>query len=284
MTVPGAPFTERTPRVVAARKLLRRSGRERAGRFLVEGAQAVGALLDVLDAPGPAPAPTVFELFVGESAASRSADLVARAGALGVPVNPVTDRAAAALSETVTPQGLVAVCGVLDVPLCTALAGSPRLVTVLVGTSDPGNAGTVIRVADAAGADAVVLAGDAGDPHNGKCVRSSAGSVFNLPIAVEREVPAALAQLRASGLRLVATSASGELDLHDPAADRVLAEPVAWLLGSEAHGLPTGLMAEADVRVRIPIHGRAESLNLATAAAVCVYATSRAQRPIRPGG
>ena len=274
----GLPYTERTPRVVAARKLLRRSGRERAGRFLAEGAQAVDAALASADREGPV---RVLELFVGETAAQRNAEALDRAEAVGVPVSLVTDRAVATLCETVTPQGLVAVCGLLDVPLSAALVGAPRLVAVLIDAADPGNAGTVIRVADAAGADAVLFVGDSVDPHNGKCVRSSAGSVFHLPLAVERNVELALHALRTAGLRLLATSAAGELDLHDPRTERILALPCAWLLGSEAHGLPDSVLAGADARVRIPIYGRAESLNLGTAASVCVYATTRVQRVAR---
>jgi len=193
-------------------------------------------------------------------------------------VTRITERAAASLSETVTPQGLIAVCELLDVPVAEALVGEPRLVAVLVDPADPGNAGTVIRVADAVGADAVLLAGEAVDPHNGKCVRASVGSVFHLPLARQRDRAAALAACRAAGLRLCAATAAGEVDLHDPTADALLAEPTAWLFGSEAHGLPADVTAAADVRVRVPIHGRAESLNLATAAAVCMYATARVQR------
>ena len=223
-------------------------GRERAGRFLVEGAQAVREAL----AYG-----RVHEVFATEAALDRHADLLADA-----PVYPVTDEAAAALSETVTPQGLVAVCDLLDVPLAEALGPRPRLVAVCAGIADPGNAGTVIRVADAAGADAVVLAGDTVDPHNGKAVRASTGSVFHLPLARERDALAAV----------------GELDLHDPAAAAVLGGPVAWIFGGEAHGVPAAIAALADHRVRVPIHGRAESLNLATAAAICLYASVAARR------
>jgi TrmH family RNA methyltransferase len=193
-------------------------------------------------------------------------------------VSVITERAAETLSETVTPQGLLAVCGRIDVSLADALAGSPRLVVVLVGASDPGNAGTVIRVADAAGADAVVLAGDSVDPHNGKCVRGSVGSVFHLPVATERDVAAVLTGCREAGVRLLAATADGEWDLFEAAAADAMAGPCGWLFGSEAHGLPAEVARAADARVRVPIYGRAESLNLATAASVCVYATARAQR------
>jgi RNA methyltransferase, TrmH family len=272
-SISGPPGTERTPRVVAARKLLRRAGRERAGRFLVEGAQAVREAVRHA---------TVHELFVTEAAAARHPHLVAAAADAGARVSPVTDGAAASLSETVTPQGLVAVCALLDVPPAEALGERPELVVVCAGIADPGNAGTVIRVADAAGARAVLLAGDTVDPHNGKAVRASTGSVFHLPLARDRDSGAVLDACRAAGLTLLAADAHGELDLHDPAADPVLAGRVAWIFGGEAHGVPATVAERADHRVRVPILGRAESLNLATAAAVCLYASVGARRRRSP--
>ena len=226
----------------------------------------------------------MHELFVTGAAAERHPDLVAAARGRARGSAPSPTAARPPLSDTVTPQGLVAVCDLLDVPLAVALGERPRLVAVCAGIADPGNAGTVIRVADAAGADAVLLAGDTVDPHNGKAVRASTGSVFHLPLARDRDPGAVLDACRAAGLTLLAADAAGELDLHDPAADDVLAGPVAWIFGGEAHGVP-GIVADAaDHRVRVPIHGRAESLNLATAAAVCLYASVGAQRrgPVGP--
>jgi TrmH family RNA methyltransferase len=147
---------------------------------------------------------------------------------------------------------------------------------------DPGNAGTVIRCADAMGAGAVVLAGASVDPHNGKAVRASAGSVFHLPVVVEPDSAGAVRRLRAAGLRVLAADGYGDLDLDDATDQGLLAPPTAWLFGNEAHGLPEELAELADHRVRIPIHGRAESLNLATAAAICLHASARAHR--RGGG
>ncbi len=267
MTRPGdGPFTERTPRVAAARALTRRAGRVKAGRFLAEGPQAVReALRWALAGRG-----VVHEVF----AVSVPGELAALAAEAGVVVSPVTERAAAGLSETVTPQGVVAVCDLVDVSPAAALSGTPRLVAVLAGVSDPGNAGTVIRVADAAGADAVVLAGHAVDPHNGKCVRASTGSLFHLPIA-RASVPDALDACRAAGLRLVAADGHAR---DDVSADPALAGPTAWVFGSEAHGLPAELVASLDHALRVPLYGKAESLNLATAAAVCLYATAWRQR------
>jgi RNA methyltransferase, TrmH family len=262
----GEVFTERTPRVVAARRLTRRAGRDAAGQFLAEGPQAVREAL--------AHHPPPRELFVTDAAAGRHADLVERAQSTGVPVSPVTDRAAAALSETTTPPGIVALCRTLDVPLATALAGAPRLVVLLADIRDPGNAGTVLRTADAAGADAVVLAGDSVDPYNGKAVRASAGSLFHLPIVRGAPLRDALAAARAAGLTVLAADGAGEQDL----TAIPLTGPTAWLFGNEAWGLPAELGALADARVRIPISPRAESLNLAAAAAICLFASATTQR------
>jgi TrmH family RNA methyltransferase len=245
-------------------------GRQRAGRFLVEGTQAVR---EALTWPGE-----VHELFVTEAFAERDTELSALAAGRGVTASVVTDRAMAGLSGTVTPQGVVAVCPLVDVPLADVLAGAPALVAVLVGVADPGNAGTVIRVADAAGADAVVLAGDAVDPHNGKCVRASTGSVFHVPIA-RAPVDEALSACRAAGLRLVAADGYAESELT-PATT---VGPTAWLFGSEAHGLPDEVKSAADESLRVPIYGKAESLNLATAATVCLYASAWARRAPHQG-
>jgi TrmH family RNA methyltransferase len=182
------------------------------------------------------------------------------------------------MAETVAPQGVLGVAPLLDVPLERALEGGPRLVAVLESTQDPGNAGTVIRTADAAGAAAVVLTDGSTDPHGGKCVRASAGSLWHLPVVHGPTLADAVAALRAAGLVVLATSGAGEDDLDDLQDSGALAGPTAWLLGNEAGGLSEQALALADRRVRIPIRGRAESLNLATAAAVCLYASARAHR------
>ncbi|MFN2496483.1 MAG: TrmH family RNA methyltransferase [Pseudonocardiaceae bacterium] len=260
------PCTERTPRVAAARGLLRRRDRERAGRFLVEGAQAVREAL----AFG-----SVHELLLTEQAAARHPDLL---GAPGARVCLITARAAAGLSETATPQGIVAVCDTLGMPAQDALRGAPRLIAVLAGVSDPGNAGSVVRVADAAGAGAVLFAGDTVDPHNGKCVRASTGSLFHLALGVEVDPLRAVMLCREAGLQVLAADGAAGRDLDDVVDAGVLAAPTAWLFGSEAHGLEPALLAAADGAVAVPLHGRAESLNLAAAAAVCLYASARAHR------
>ncbi len=190
----------------------------------------------------------------------------------------ISGEAMSELAQTVTPQGLLAVCGFLDVPLRDALASRPRLVAVLANVRDPGNAGTVLRAADAAGAGAVIFADASVDPYNGKCVRASAGSIFHLPVVAGARLAEAAAALRDAGLRVVAADGRGDLRLDDPAVRKRLAAPTAWLFGNEAWGLPPGLLGLADESVAVPIYGRAESLNLATAAAVCLYASAAAQR------
>jgi TrmH family RNA methyltransferase len=219
----------------------------------------------------------VLELFGTPDALARHAELVDRPG---VRVSPVTEDALASMAETVAPQGLLAVCSAVDVPLPVALGRAPRLVAMLAGIRDPGNAGTVLRTADAAGAAAVVFAGEAVDPYNGKCVRASAGSVFHLDVVRAGDPGLVLAELGAAGLRVLAADPYGATDLDDLADSGGLARPTAWLFGSEAHGLPDELAAAADARVRVPIHGHAESLNLAAAAAVCLYASARALRVV----
>ncbi|WP_026306397.1 TrmH family RNA methyltransferase [Smaragdicoccus niigatensis] len=260
------PLTERSGRVVAAAKLHRTAARRKAERFLVEGTNSIESAI---------PAGLVVELFVTTDAAEKYQSLVSAASACGAPVTIVTERAAAALSDTVTPVGMVAVCRTVDVDLADILDRKPSLVAMPVEAGEPGNAGTIIRVADAAGADGVVFAGDSVDPHNGKVVRSAAGSLFHLPVCRERSITDAIAAARASGLQILATAASGEVGLAD--AGPLLERPTVWLFGNEAHGLSDEVTALADARVSIPIYGRAESLNLAVSAGICLYASALAQ-------
>ncbi|MGB9225719.1 TrmH family RNA methyltransferase [Mycobacterium sp.] len=253
-------LTERSATVAAAVKLQRHVGRRRAKCFLAEGPNLVGAA---------AARGLVREVFVTESAAERHASLL---DGRQWPVHLVTDRAAKALSDTVTPVGLVAVCDMPATRLQDVLAGSPRLIAVAFEIGEPGNAGTLIRIADAMGAAAVVLAGHSVDPYNGKCLRASAGSIFSVPVVVASDAGEAVTALRAAGLQLLATTVDGETLLDQ--AD--LSAPTAWLFGPEAHGLPADIAAATDHRVRIPMSGGAESLNVAAAAAICLYQSARA--------
>jgi len=253
-------LTERSARVAAAVKLHRHVGRRRARRFLSEGPN----LVEAASVHG-----LVRDVFVTEVAAQRHASLLAT---LGCPVHLVSERAAKALSDTVTPTGLVAVCEMPTTRLEDVLAGSPRLIAVAVEISEPGNAGTVIRIADAMGTGGVILGGHSVDPYNGKCLRASAGSIFSIPVVTAPDAHAAVAALHAAGLQVLATAVDGETRLDE--AD--LAAPTAWLFGPESHGLSAEIADAADHRVRIPMSGGAESLNVAAAAAICLYQSAQA--------
>jgi TrmH family RNA methyltransferase len=264
-------LSDANARLAAARRLTSRKGRREAGRFLAEGAQAVREALA---------AGAVVEVFATAEALDRHPDRLAPDGdrAGDVSWSEISARAAAELSETVHPQGLIAVCRTIEVTLDEVFARGPGLVAGLVEANDPGNAGTILRTADAAGAGAVVFTGSGVDVYNGKAVRASAGSLFHLDVATAAEPDALVRAARAAGLQVLATTGAGEVDLDDIIDDGSLAGPTLWLFGNEAHGLPAQVLAAADLRVRVPIHGRAESLNLSAAAAVCLYASARARR------
>ena len=267
----GGYIGAHSPRLKAARRLTKRAFRQRERAFLAEGPQAVAEAFHC--------GARVTDLFVTAPARSRHHDLVTEVAAAGIPVHVVSGDIMEELAQTVTPQGLLAVCGFVDVPLAEVTAQAPpALVALLANVRDPGNAGTVLRTADAAGAHAVVFADASVDPYNGKCVRASAGSLFHLPVVAGAGLEDAVLALRQAGLRIVAADGRAGHPLDDPGVQARLAEPTAWMFGNEAWGLPPELVALADEPVAVPIYGRAESLNLAAAAAVCLYASARAQR------
>jgi TrmH family RNA methyltransferase len=263
-------LSARSGRVKTARRLARRASRAEHGLFLAEGPQAVREALTV---PG-----CVREVFAATDAAAAHPDVRGAADEAAVPWQLVDEPALSSLTETVSPQGLVAVCRVLHEPLADLLARHPDLLAVCADVRDPGNAGTVIRCADAAGADGVVLTGSSVDPYNGKAVRASAGSLFHVPLSLDPRIPDVLGPLRDDGVTVLAADGAGEIDLDDATDSGLLAGRTAWLFGNEAWGLPEEVASLAEHRVRVPIHGRAESLNLATAAAVCLYASARVRR------
>ena len=266
----------RSPRVTAARRLSRRAQRGKERRFVAEGPQAVREAVAYGALPGGEHA--VVEIYTTPEAAERHAELLADARAARVPVLTATDEVIEAVCQTVTPQGIAAVCRFVDTSFEQVLAARPKLVAVLAHVRDPGNAGTVLRTADAAGADAVVLTDASVDLYNPKAVRASVGSLYHLPVAVGVPVEQAVAGLRGAGMRILAADGAGKRDLDQELDDGTLGGPTAWVFGNEAWGLPEPTRALADEVVRVPIHGHAESLNLATAAAVCLYASARAQR------
>ncbi|GAA1433224.1 RNA methyltransferase [Microlunatus lacustris] len=267
---PIAPVPASQGLVRSARRLLRRKERVAAGEFLAEGRQAV---TEALRRPG-----VISNLLVAQSAVERHQDLLASAVAAGVPVGSVADAQLATLADTVTPQGVLAVCRTVDVSLQEALAGQPRLVVVCDQVRDPGNLGTVIRCADAFGADAVLVTRGSVDLWNAKTVRASTGSVFHLPVAVEVHLVDVVIRARELGLAVYGADGGGAATVDDLALTGQLTRPVLWVMGNEAWGLPPEHVDLVDALVALPMYGQAESLNLSTAAAVFLYATATAQR------
>jgi RNA methyltransferase, TrmH family len=251
----------RNPRVAAAIRLHKRAFRERDEAFLVEGIQPVS---EALARPGG-----LSSLFHTDP----SHPLVERASAAGVPTVEVGDDVMTRLSGTVTPQGLVGTAPFIDVEL-DALPQDPGCVALLHSVRDPGNAGTVLRSADAAGADGVVFSAGSVDLYNAKTVRASAGSLFHLPVVRDRMTAETIAVLRARGVRVLAMDADGEADLYE----QDLGDPIAFVFGNEAWGLPKEIAKLADATVRVPIASRAESLNVAAAATVCLFEWERQRR------
>jgi len=240
-------------KVVAAVRLKKRSLREEEQRFLVEGAQAVAEAL--------AEDGRLLSLFVSDELDP----LAVRARQAGVPVEQVSERVMERLTSTVTPQGVVGIAPFVDVRLDDMLP--PGAVAVLHEVRDPGNAGTILRSADAAGAAGVVFAGSSVDAYNPKGVRASAGSIFHVPVVRDVGTEDAISSLRAKGFSVIAMDMHGDEDLFETELPR----STAFVFGNEAHGLPSEILEAADHRVRVPHAGRAESLNLAAAATVCLF-------------
>jgi TrmH family RNA methyltransferase len=257
-------------RVRSVRALSRRAARERHGLFLVEGPQGVReAVTHLPDA--------IQDLYFEREAGTRHTTMLDAARAAGLSLREVSHEVLAAMSDALVPQGLLAVCRPLDVHLDEVLDTHPKLLLILTNVRDPGNAGTVIRAADAAGADAVLLSDSSVDIYNPKVVRSTAGSLFHLPIVTGVPVAGLLERVRLSGLALLAADAGGDTVLGDGGLPD-LTRPHAWVMGNEAWGLEAAVTAACDAVVRVPIYGKAESLNLAMAATVCLYHSANAQK------
>lgn len=254
-------------RVKRAAALARKKERLETGRFLVEGPQAVRELLT----HRPELAEAIYAT-LGEETWQR--ELEQLASEVRVPLERVTHEVLATMAETVQPQGIIAVARIPETLLAEALEGA-RLVAVMHEVRDPGNAGTVLRAADAAGADAVVFAGESIDPWHPKVVRSTTGSLFHLPVVVSATLEETLSALRDAGLEPVAADVRGDELTGDRSP---LAGRIAWIFGNEARGLSNADRDRIGRSLKLPIYGAAESLNLATAASVLLYETAFAQR------
>jgi TrmH family RNA methyltransferase len=260
----------RSVRVRNVAQLVKKSVRVDTGLFLLEGPQAVAEALTYRPQ-------LVVELYATPTAVERYTDIAQTAVDAGVAVEFVTDEVLAAMADTVTPQGFVAVVDQFPTSVREIFAAGPQLVAILEEVRDPGNAGTIIRAADAAGADAVIFTGRSVDLYNPKVVRSTAGSLFHLPVALNVALLDVRDRARAAGLQVLAADINGD-NILSARNNGVLNAPTAWLFGNEAHGLKDDNRALADRTISVPIYGNAESLNLATAASVCLYESAFALR------
>ncbi|CAM3086747.1 23S rRNA (uridine(2479)-2'-O)-methyltransferase [Arthrobacter ulcerisalmonis] len=285
----------RADRVRDVAKLAGRPARLKRGQFLAEGPQAVREALKLHQQRLAAGAPgVVAEVYASETCLDRYPEFEELAENTNAWI--ATDEVLAAMADTVNPQGILAVCGFVDVSLTDVLDAGPRLIAVLSQVRDPGNAGTVLRAADSAGADAVILTGSSVDIYNPKAVRSTVGSLFHLPVVLGADLAELTAACKERGIGVLAADGYGSVNLdvlQDENARRRLtgagessvfdlAAPTAWLFGNEAQGLSAEELEMADHRVAVPIYGAAESLNLGTAATVCLYASARSQQEPAP--
>ncbi len=248
-------------------KLAKKDARSETGLFLLEGPQG---LKEAVNRPK-----LVVEVFATEDALERYAEHFEKLASARVQIHQVSERALNAMADTATPQGVIAVCEQLDVSLASVLDQSAQLLVLLSNIRDPGNAGTVLRAADAAGADAVMFSANSVDVYNPKVVRSTAGSIFHLPIVTEVASLDTIRKAEAAGFQVFAADGGGTPITDLPAG--VLAKPTLWVFGNEAWGFEPEVLDAVDQVVSLPIYGSAESLNLATAASVCLYESAFAQ-------
>ncbi len=273
----------RSDRVKHVRALHGRSARKRHGQYLVEGPQGVREA--VRYAPD-----VVRDIYASADAMKRYPEIFDDAHNARLWVHETTPDVIAAMSNDA--QGMLAVLRRTEHTLADIELLAVRNVAVLCAVRDPGNAGTIIRAADAAGADLVILSSESVDILNPKVVRSTAGSMFHLPVISGLSPEHIATELKSAGIQIFAATGSGTHDLDDlldsvadtrsgARSDHSVPDasaPTAWLFGNEAQGLSEAELDLADYSVRVPLRGKAESLNVATAATVCLYATSRAQR------
>jgi len=257
----------RSDRVKSVRSLSRRSARERTGRFIVDGPQGVREAVRYA-------AGRVDDIYVTADAIERHQDLIAAAQDANIHLHETDDAVLAAMSDTESPQGVLAVVAAQTHTLEQILSSSPRLLVLLTNVRDPGNAGTVIRGADAFGADAVLVTEGSVDVLSPKVVRSTVGSLFHLPVVTGLDIDGTVDALVAHGIRTYAADGVGETLL----ADVDVTQPHAWVMGNEAWGLPAEVRDRCSEVVRVPIHERVESLNLAMAATICLATSAGATR------
>ena len=260
----------RSPRVRGVAKLAKRDARSQTGFFLLEGPQAVTEALTYRSE-------LLVELFATPTALDKYPEIARIADEIGLEVEFVTEDVLDSMADTVTPQGIIAVCKQFPTSIKDILASEPKLIAILEEVRDPGNAGTIIRAADAAGADAIILTGRSVDLYNPKVVRATTGSIFHIPVAIAADLDVVIEKVKGYGLQVLAADIKGA-DLLEARTSGVLDKPTAWLFGNEARGLSDENFALADSAITVPIYGNAESMNLATAASVCLYESAFAHK------
>jgi TrmH family RNA methyltransferase len=258
-----SPKNERVRRY---RRLRKRNFRYREGLFLVEGLQCVAEALK---------SPHIPECLIcnerGREALQAYADIVRT---LKIPRLDVSDEVIASLSDTVTPQGIIAVSPLVHVAVEDICDAGPPTLVLASRVRDPGNLGNMIRIADAAGAGGMIICAESADPYNPKTVRSTAGSLFHLPLAIGGAISDTLGTLKEAGYTILAADAHAGTAMWD----EEWPEKLVLVMGNEAWGIPEDETALADGLVRIPILGGAESLNVSAATAVLLYEVARRRR------
>lgn len=244
-------------------KLAKKQRRQEARLFLVEGPQATREALTFRPE-------LVEDIFLTPASRERNPDLVELAEKAGCELTISSEAVIDHMADTVTPQGVVAVARYLEMTLEEVVSAKPTHLVVLHQVKDPGNVGNIIRTADAAGVDAVIVTAESVDVFNPKVVRATTGSLFHIPVVTGVDLGSTIDAVKASGVTIFAADAQGE-NLGQVRSRGGLDSPLAWLLGNEAHGLSAGDELLADSTVSVPMFGQAESLSLQTAAAICMY-------------
>ncbi len=241
----------KNPRVMAWRSLKERKGRRETGCFLVEGRKLVEEALR-----------SAFPVEAVLMAEGRAADFPLPEG---VPCFALPEHVLAAVCDTKTPQGVAAVVRMVENPHLG------QRIVALDGVQDPGNVGTILRTADAAGLDGVLLSAQCADVFSPKVIRSTMGSLFRMPLRVTDDLPAALRALKAEGCAVISSQLDGT-----PFYERApVGERFCLVIGSEGSGVTEAVRALATHRVRLPMRGGAESLNAAVAAGIMMYELMR---------
>lgn len=256
----------RNERVKQLRKLREKKARQEQGLFLADGPHLVEEAVK-----GGA---ELALLVVEEQRLGDYGYLLEQAAC---PRMVVSREVMEAVSDTQTPQGILAAVRPVLRPFSGATGA--RLLLILDHLQDPGNMGTMIRTADAAGADGVLLSADCVDVHNPKCVRATMGSLFHLPLWETTDLPAVLERLTAEGWAVFC----GQLDGENFFERQVRAGRQALIIGNEAAGVSEAVSARASHRVRLPMAGKAESLNAAVAAGIMIYDLARAMGRLEEG-